>query len=116
MKIMIVDDNQGMRDVIKNMLGSTNAEFIECEDGGEAVGRYSQELPDWITMDLSMEYVDGISAASELQAMYPDARIIIVTDYNDNVLRDKAKEAGAYAYVLKENLHELPVILNSILK
>jgi CheY-like chemotaxis protein len=116
MKIMIVDDNQGMRDVIKNMLGSTNAEFIECEGGGEAVGRYSQELPDWITMDLSMTSVDGLSAASELQAMYPKAKIIIVTDFNDNVLRDKAKGIGAYAYVLKENLHELPIILNSILK
>jgi len=116
MKIMIVDDNPEMRDTIKSMLGSTNAEFIECEDGGEAVGRYSQELPDWVLMDLSMEYVDGISAATELQAMFPDARTIIVTDYNDNLLRDKAKEVGAYAYVLKENLHELPILINSILK
>jgi two-component system, chemotaxis family, chemotaxis protein CheY len=113
---MIVDDNQGIREVIKNVLGSTNAEFVECEDGGEAVSRYSQESPDWVLMDLSMEYIDGISAASELQSMYAEAKIIIVTDYGDALLRAKAKEAGAYAYVLKENLHELPVILNSILK
>jgi len=116
MKIMIVDDNQKIREVIKNMLASDGVDFIECEDGGEAVGRYSQELPDWVLMDLSMEYVDGVTATGELQAMYPDARIIIVTDYNDKELREKAKELGAYAYVLKESLHELPVIINSILK
>ena len=113
---MIVDDNQEMREVIKGMLASTAAEFVECEDGGEAVSRYSQESPDWVLMDLSMAYVDGISSASELQAMYPNVRIIVVTDYSDKELREKAREVGAYAYVLKENLHELPVIINSILK
>lgn len=116
MKIMIVDDSGKMREVIKNVLALPNAEFIECEDGGEAISRYSQELPDWVLMDLSMKRVDGISAANELLAIYPDVKIIIVTDYNDKVLRLRAKEVGAFAYVLKENLHELPIIMNSILQ
>jgi len=116
MKIMIVDDNQNMREVMKNMLGSLNAEFIECEDGGEAVSQYSQHFPDWVLMDLSMAYVDGITAANQMKDMFPEARIIMVTDYNEKELKDKAKELGAFAYVLKERLHELPVIISSVLQ
>ena len=116
MKIMIVDDNPGMRDVVKSMLASTEAEFIECEDGGDAVLRYNQFQPDWVLMDLSMRGVDGLSAVTQLKAMFSDCRIIVVTDYDERVLRDKAKELGADAYVLKENLHEIPFIINSILK
>src|SRR3972149_4931260 len=103
MKIMIVDDNEGIRDVIKNVLERPDVEFLECWDGGEAIGMYSQFQPDWGLMDISMAYVDGISAVSELKAMYPDAKVVMVTDYNDATFRQQAKDAGADWYTLKED-------------
>jgi DNA-binding NarL/FixJ family response regulator len=111
MRIMIVDDNEGMRDVLKNMLGGVEVEFCECEDGGQAISQYSQFSPDWVLMDVSMAYVDGISALSELKAMFPEARVVIVTDYDDQAYRQQAKEAGADWYVLKEHLHDLRTVL-----
>ena len=111
MRIMIVDDNEGMREAIKGMLASSDIEFCECEDGGQAISQYSQFSPDWVLMDLSMAYVDGISALTELKAMYPEARVIIVTDYDDQSFRNQAKEAGAEWYLLKENLQEIRTVI-----
>jgi CheY-like chemotaxis protein len=109
---MIVDDNEDMRAVIKSMLERPDIEFLECWDGGEAISQYSQFSPDWVLMDISMAYVDGISAVTELKAMFPESKIVIVTDYNDQSFRQQAKEAGADWYMLKENLHELRVVLS----
>ncbi|HEY4611492.1 MAG TPA: response regulator transcription factor [Bacteroidota bacterium] len=107
MKVMIVDDNEQIRDVIKSALAGPDMEFAECWDGGEAISQFSQFQPDWVLMDLSMAYVDGITAISELKAMFPEARVAVVTDHNEQKFRDDAKEAGAEKYILKENLHDL---------
>ncbi|HKV39506.1 MAG TPA: response regulator, partial [Blastocatellia bacterium] len=61
-------------------------------------------LPDWVLMDLEMKDMDGLVAASRIKNAAPKARIIIVTNYDDSRLRDAAREAGACAYVLKDDL------------
>jgi DNA-binding NarL/FixJ family response regulator len=62
-------------------------------------------------MDIRMSEVDGITATKQLKAAFPDANIIIVTDYNDAELRRSAREAGAREYVTKEDLLDLRRIL-----
>ncbi len=54
-----------------------------------------------------MPRMDGLSATRELLHHYPRARIVILTDYNDDGLCNAAREAGACAYALKNNLTEL---------
>ena len=55
-------------------------------------------------MDIVMKNVDGIMATRQIIAAFPQARIVIVTDYNEGELRQAAHEAGACQYVVKENL------------
>jgi CheY-like chemotaxis protein len=110
MKIMIVDDNKGMRELIRSVLWEQDLEFLECEEGGEAVRQYGTFKPDWVLMDLSMKGMDGITAIQELKAKDPDAKIIIVTDYNDLPLRQYTEKFGVEAYILKENLAEIRMI------
>ena len=116
MTIMIVDDNKGMREVIKNTLAPLKVQLIECNDGSEAIRLYAELMPDFVLMDLAMKNVDGLSAVGEIRNTHPDAKIIMLTDYSDRFFRQTAKDSGAFAYVLKENLHELPVIINSSLQ
>ena len=54
-----------------------------------------------------MDLVDGIQATRQIKAADPAARVIIVTDYDQADLREGARQAGACAYVVKENLLEL---------
>jgi len=107
MRVLIVEDNEQMRGVIRRVLRGLADEFGECHDGSEALTAYEEFLPDWVLMDIKMKDLDGIVAAREIRSAFPRARILIVTDYDDPALRDAAFRAGASGYVLKENLFEL---------
>ena len=61
-----------------------------------------------------MKPVDGLRATAQIKARFPEARIVIVSQYDDQELREEAARLGACAYVLKENLHELPGILTGV--
>lgn len=100
-----------MRRVIRRIVSSLATEISECTDGAEAVQRYAQVRPDWVLMDIEMKDLDGISAARQIKTDFPEARIVMVTNYDHPNLRAAARRAGAKEYVLKENLLELPKLL-----
>ena len=111
---MIVDDNPKMREMIKRaIVENVNSvkTIHECTDGREAIECYKEARPDWVLMDIQMEPVDGLTATRTIRNSYPDAKIIIVTAFGDGTYREAARSAGVYAFVLKENLRELPAIL-----
>ena len=100
-----------MRQMIKELVGDLTEAFTECGDGVQALEAYRQHRPDWVLMDIKMEEMDGLLATRQIKEVFPDARIIIVTGYDDARLRDAAHRAGACAYVRKENLLELRQVL-----
>lgn len=107
MKILIVDDNMMMRKTLRMNFPSSNYLFEECEDGIDALNTYSQFQPDIVLMDVQMKKMDGISATKNIRREYPDAKVIIVTDFDDDSMRQAAADAGALGYVTKEDLHTL---------
>lgn len=109
-KILIVEDNADMRRTIKELLGDLG-EVYECSNGLEAFSAYSQYCPDWVLMDIKMAGMNGITATRKIKSVFPHARIVIVTGYDDAELREAARRAGACEYVLKENLTEARRVL-----
>ena len=113
MTILIVEDNDSMRQMIKKLLEDLTEAFSECVDGARALATYRRYRPDWVLMDLKMKEMDGLAATREIKSAFPKARIVVVTGYDDTRLREAAHAAGAFAYVHKENLLELRQILSS---
>ena len=111
MKILIADDNARMRQMVKQTVASLATEFYEAADGGEAIAICATQRPDWVLMDFRMKPMDGLRATAEIKARFPETRVVIVSQYDDVELRAEATRVGACAYVLKENLQELPGIL-----
>ena len=111
-KILIVDDSEPVRRTIRSLLRKVAGEFHECSDGDEAVDAYARFRPDWVVMDVEMERIDGITATRWIVADFPDAKIAIVTNYDEPALHKAAREAGARAYVLKEDLLALSRIVS----
>jgi len=107
MKILIVDDFAKMREVIMRMLTNLSAEFIECDNGLDALYEYEHHHPEYVLMDIEMKEMDGIAVTRSIINKHPDAQIIMVTNYKDQRLIDAARKAGAIGYVMKENLNEL---------
>ena len=107
MLIQIVDDSSNMRETIKSVLGDLGAEFIESADGDDAVVQYGRHQPDLVIMDIRMERMDGITATRTIRGTHPEARVVVVTQYDDDELRSTARAAGAIGYVLKDDLSAL---------
>ena len=107
--IMIVDDNVPMRAMITRYIQNIGAcsEFCECDNGLEAIEKFRKIRPDWVLMDVKMPKMDGLSATIAIRGQFPDARIIIVSNFDDPELKAEAKRIGAAGYVLKERLFEL---------
>jgi CheY-like chemotaxis protein len=109
-KFLLVEDNADMRYVLRQML-SDLGEIYECDNGEDAFLAYTQHQPDWVLMDIKLGRTNGIAATSAINTAYPDARILIVSMYGDEELREAAWAAGACRYVLKENLEEVRRII-----
>ena len=107
MRLLIADDNPSMRQMIRTIIQPVAEEIFECEDGREAVETYQQIDPDWVLMDFEMPRLDGLEAIRQIIERNPQAQILLITQHDDDDLRIAAKEAGATAMVLKDNLFDL---------
>jgi two-component system, NarL family, response regulator DegU len=111
MKLLIVDDNINTRKLIRSIMNPYGYEIIETDNGSDAVKLYASEHPDCVLMDYEMPGMNGIQATENIRALFPNARIIIVTMFDDEYLRVAAMKSGAERYVLKEDLMDLPELL-----
>ena len=113
-KIMLVEDNGKTREFIKQMLHKNVGdieEIIECDDGKEAMQLYEMNKPDWVLMDINIKTIDGLTATKDILSKHADAKIIMVTMYDEGEYRRLAEEMGACDYVLKDDLAKIPEII-----
>jgi CheY-like chemotaxis protein len=106
-KILIVEDNAAVRRLIRRAIAHVAQEIYECADGVDALKAYSEHQPDLVFMDVRMPRMDGLAATRQVMESYPTARIVIVTDYDEQEFRSAAFAAGAIGYALKDNLTDL---------
>ena len=116
MKLLIVEDNELMRRLMRNILDDLGAAIEECSNGREAIAAFERERPDWILMDIEMAEMDGLTASAEILASDPAARIVIVTQHDSKQLREAARKIGAIAFIAKENLLGAHALIASAMK
>ena len=102
-RILVVEDQEDNRQIIRDMLAGTGYEIIEAENGEEALAAVAKERPDLILMDIQLPVMDGYTATRRIKAD-PALRsipIIAVTSYALSGEDKKAREAGCDAYIPK---------------
>lgn len=104
MKIMIVDDHSGIREILRSLLATPGVELSECADGAEALAAYRDFQPDWVFMDCVMKQLDGISATRQIIDAFPQACVLMVSEDDIEQLRRAASTAGARGFVTKDRL------------
>jgi len=107
MTVLIVEDNEGVRRLLRTAVEGIAAVTWDCCDGAYALEAYLTHRPDVVLMDIRMPIMDGLAATRQILLSDPSAKVVIVTDYDDKDLRGAAREAGACGYALKRNLLDL---------
>lgn len=104
--ILIVDDDQGFREMVKRLLEREPEVSVvgEAGDGEEAVQRARELRPDVILMDIAMPRVDGLEATRRIKAERPETKVLILTIHNEEAYRRAAQESGADVFLPKKTL------------
>jgi two-component system cell cycle response regulator DivK len=102
-KILVVEDQEDNRQILRDLLASVDYEMVEAENGQEALTAVVEHKPDLILMDIQLPIMDGYEATRRIKAD-PATKaipIIVVTSYALSGDEGKAREAGCDAYVTK---------------
>ena len=101
--VMLVDDHQVMRDLLRDALENTGEFHVvaQAADGQEALRMVQDAAPDVIVMDVIMPLMDGIEACREITELLPDTKVLMLTASNEQDAIVKSIAAGATGYLQK---------------
>jgi response regulator NasT len=100
-RVLIAEDEALIRLDLKEMLEEEGYDVVgEAGDGAAAVSLAEELLPDLVILDVKMPVLDGIAAAEQI-ARKRIAPVVILTAFSQRDLVEKAREAGAMAYLVK---------------
>ena len=105
-QVLLADDHPAFRDGLRAAIAAApDLQLVgEASDGETALQLISQLRPDVAVLDISMPKLSGLQIARQLQARRgPPVHIVFLTMHNEQDMFEKAMDAGAKAYVLKES-------------
>ena len=102
-RILSVDDHAQFRDGIATLLATQPGMSLVAQgsNGQQAIDLFRTHRPDITLMDLRLPDMSGIDSAVAIRTEFPEARIIILTTFDSDTERQRARAAGISAFVIK---------------
>ena len=101
-RLLIVDDSSTVRRSIeRHILSDRVTEIYQAANGREAMELFERYRPEFVTMDLTMPEMDGLTCISKMMALKPDTRLMVISALGDAATAIEAVERGANEYVVK---------------
>ena len=100
-EVLIVDDSEFMRNLLREILEENFEIAGEAENGVEAVELYKERNPNLVMMDIVMPIRDGIEATTTIKEIDGNARVIMCTSIGQEEKMKAAVRAGADGYITK---------------
>lgn len=105
-RILIVEDEETLRNTLSGVLGEEGYEVVAKEDGASAIAIIRKENFDLVITDLKMPGMDGIELLQKVMDMCPQTFVILMTAYGTVETAVEAMQKGAYDYIMKPFLFE----------
>ncbi|MET0514385.1 MAG: sigma-54 dependent transcriptional regulator [Nitrospiraceae bacterium] len=116
-KILVVDDEQSMRDVLSIMLKRAGYSVTTASDGEEAVGHIHKEIFDLVITDLRMPKMGGLDVLKTVKACSPETVVLVITAFASAESAVEAMKHGAYDYLTKPfQVDEVQLIIRNALE
>jgi PAS domain S-box-containing protein len=103
---VVADDHPAVLDSVSRFLDGKGVRVSQARDGEQALATIRAIQPDVAVVDVAMSPVSGIDVAQQVAEVSPETKVILYTGHNDRALLDRALEAGARGFVLKEGTLE----------
>ena len=104
-RIMIVDDEENVRKVLRLSLTKAGYDVVEAEHGGEGIETIGADdnalMMDVILCDIRMPKINGLEAITFFQQQYPSVPIIVITGYPDQKMATDLLSRGVFDYLVK---------------
>lgn len=100
-KILIMDDEPGLRNIVYNMLKPTGHTLFTAEDGKQAIEIAKKELPDLAMLDMRVPDMDGLEVLAELKKINPNVKAVMLSGFGDVETAVNALKVGAFDYISK---------------
>lgn len=116
MNIIIVDDDKLVSLSLKTILeAQPDINVIAMgQNGREAIELYDLHSPDVLLMDIRMDIMNGLDAATTIIEKHPDAKILLLTTFADDEYIIKAINLGAKGYILKQAFETIAPAINAV--
>ena len=106
--VIVADDNEGFRSMIRDWLSDEGIRVVgEAGNGLEAVALVEERHPDLVLMDLQMPEMNGFEAARLIRTEHPNIQVIVLSAYGGSALKEAAEEAGVIWYLVKDSPPEM---------
>lgn len=116
-RVLIIDDDPYIRDMVGEVLSMEGFEVLTCESGEEGIEQFRKEIFEVVITDMNLPGIDGIEVIKEIMGLIPQTLVIVITG---NATIDTAIESlkqGAADYIRKPlNPTEIPVVIQKALK
>lgn len=117
MKILVVDDEENIRTIIKRAFQKEGFIVNTASSGNEALKELSKTSYDLVITDLKMPDGDGINLLKQIHSLYPETMVMVITAYASTESAVEAMKAGAIDYIVKPiNIEELRIIVRNALE
>jgi DNA-binding response OmpR family regulator len=100
-KILIVDDEPEVRQVLQEFLSGRGYDVLVAESGSAALGVLGVDQPDLVLLDVTMPGMDGVETLRRIVALQPSVPVIMVTANADIATTSKLLAMGAVDYIPK---------------
>ena len=116
-KILVVDDERGLREVLSIMLKRAGYAVTEASDGEEAIGHVNKEIFDLVITDLRMPKADGMAVLKAVKSSSPETVVLVITAFATADSAVDAMKQGAYDYLTKPfQVDEVQLIIRNALE
>jgi DNA-binding NarL/FixJ family response regulator len=100
-RVLLVDDHEGLLHAWRRLLSPSHVIVGAVTTGREALAAAAELNPDVVVLDYFVGDSNGIDLCSKIRVVAPNARVILVSAKEDEELAAAARQAGAFAFVLK---------------
>jgi two-component system, NtrC family, response regulator PilR len=116
-KILIVEDEKSMREVLKILLEGEGYEVMTASDGLEGISHLDKDIFDLVVTDVKMPKVDGFEVLKRIKDISPDTIVIMITAFGTKESGVEAMKLGAYDYISKPfNIDEIRLIVKKAIE